>query len=64
MSEYESALNRIVQVLTNALLDLGAKPDMVVERLKEVRDDMKIGGSRNGAATIDLLIQSIDSRRG
>jgi len=59
MSEYESAIYEAVCVLLATVLDLGARHETLVERLMEVRDDKKVGGSKNGAAAIDLLIRSV-----
>ena len=57
MSEYESALFAAVSVLLSAVVELGVKPDELVQRFQVHREDFKTAGQSSAAATMDLLIR-------
>ena len=59
MSEYESALSSVAHVLALTLIDVGADRSAFRSRLTDIQNDFESMGSKNGAASIELLIRAI-----
>lgn len=59
ISEHEGALFDVVRVLAATLIDLGADPELMRQRLTATRDATEALGNRHGAATITFLIASL-----
>jgi len=59
MSQHEGALFDVVRVLGTTVLELGADPKKLNERLSEVRRNAENLGNRHGADTIGFLIGAL-----
>lgn len=59
ITEHEGALFDVVRVLATAVLDLGADPKALRERLTAAREAAEALGNRHGAETIAFLIQAL-----
>lgn len=64
ISEHEGALFDAVRVLGTTVLDLGADPKILTDRLTEARNSASAMGNVRGAATIDFLINALFPGKG
>jgi hypothetical protein len=59
MSEHEGALFDAVRVLGFTILDLGADPKILTDRLIEAQNAAEALGNKHGASTIGFLIGAL-----
>jgi hypothetical protein len=59
MSEHEGALFDAVRVLATTILDLGADPKILNERLMQAQSAADSLGNARSAATLGFLIQTL-----
>jgi hypothetical protein len=59
MSEHEGALFDAVRILGNTVLDLGADPKILADRLAEARQAADSLGNKHSARTIGFLISAL-----
>ena len=61
MSEYESALSALVEVLLRTVLEMGADREKLIADLREVQTGYEDMNRPNAAATIELLVTSLSN---
>jgi hypothetical protein len=64
ISEHEGALFDAVRVLASTVLDLGADPKILRDRLTAARDAADSLGNKHGAETLDFLISALFATSG
>jgi hypothetical protein len=59
LSEHEGALFDAVRILARTMLELGADPKILNERLAEAMRNAEAQGNSHGAATLGFLIRAL-----
>ncbi len=59
LSEHEGALFDAVRILARTVLELGADPKILNERLDEARRSAEALGNAHGAATLGFLVRAL-----
>ena len=59
MNEHEGALHEVVRILLLTVMELGADPILLTQRMRTMANAARELGRTDGAATIELLIRSV-----
>lgn len=60
MSEYEAVNYAINEIVCDVLIELGADVEQLTQRIRDLWELKAAMGSRNGAATLEHLLLSIE----
>ena len=62
MSEYERALNGIVRIMLDTMIDMGAPKAALGHSLKTLKDSAQLNGNHTEAATIEMMMRNAGLR--